>query len=187
MTDANPRRLISSFTLAQITSMCGASASLHGSDGLDKGVVTGLGSDSRSISDGDLFVALVGERFDGHDFLEAVAEQGAAAALVSTLPDEEVLAKLPCILVEDTLVGLQWLQGSLRSSAFLRSSQIDRAHRFQRQDDDQGDPARALERGRCHLCDPRQPEQSHWRAADGVQHASGVRDHRRRNGRQPRR
>ena len=113
MTDANPRRLISSFTLAQITSMCGASASLHGSDGQDKGVVTGLGSDSRSISDGDLFVALVGERFDGHDFLEAVAEQGASAALVSTLPDEEVLAKLPCILVEDTLVGLQWLARDL--------------------------------------------------------------------------
>ena len=43
---------------------------------------TGLSTDSRSIRAGDLFVALRGERFDGHDFLKAAAAAGAAAAMV---------------------------------------------------------------------------------------------------------
>lgn len=41
-----------------------------------------VGSDSRAIEQGDLFVALVGERFDGHDFLTAVRDRGATAAVV---------------------------------------------------------------------------------------------------------
>ena len=43
---------------------------------------TGVSTDSRSIRAGDLFVALRGERFDGHDFLKAAAAASAAAAMV---------------------------------------------------------------------------------------------------------
>jgi UDP-N-acetylmuramoyl-tripeptide--D-alanyl-D-alanine ligase len=39
-------------------------------------------TDSRTVQGGDLFIALEGERFDGHDYLEAVARGGAAAVLV---------------------------------------------------------------------------------------------------------
>jgi len=44
--------------------------------------IRGISSDSRSIRRGDLFVALKGDRFDGHDFVPAVLAQGAAGAIV---------------------------------------------------------------------------------------------------------
>ena len=42
----------------------------------------GISTDSRSIRRGDLFVALRGERFDGHQFVPAVLAKGAAGAIV---------------------------------------------------------------------------------------------------------
>ena len=39
-----------------------------------------VGTDSRALAPGQLFVALRGERFDGHDFVDTAAEAGAAAA-----------------------------------------------------------------------------------------------------------
>ena len=45
-------------------------------------VVTGVSTDTRTITGGDLFVALRGERFDGHDFVRPACEAGAAAVLV---------------------------------------------------------------------------------------------------------
>jgi UDP-N-acetylmuramoyl-tripeptide--D-alanyl-D-alanine ligase len=43
---------------------------------------TGVSTDSRSVGAGDLFVALAGENFDGHDYVAAAFERGAAAAVV---------------------------------------------------------------------------------------------------------
>jgi UDP-N-acetylmuramoyl-tripeptide--D-alanyl-D-alanine ligase len=60
-------------------------------------------SDTRQLQRGDLFAALVGERFDGHDFLRRAASLGAAGAIVSKPIDTE----LPQIVVADTLRGLQ--------------------------------------------------------------------------------
>lgn len=57
-------------------------------------------TDSRKIEDGDCFVALIGEKFDGHDFLEDVYDKGASLAVVSKLNTN---AKIPQILVKDTL------------------------------------------------------------------------------------
>ena len=54
--------------------------------------------DSRRVNPGDLFVALRGDNFDGHDFLPAAASSGAAAALVSTTDG----TALPQLLVADT-------------------------------------------------------------------------------------
>jgi len=59
-------------------------------------------SDTRAIEPGALFVALRGERFDGHDFVPAAATAGAAAALVS----RAVSAPIPQVIVSDTLAGL---------------------------------------------------------------------------------
>jgi UDP-N-acetylmuramoyl-tripeptide--D-alanyl-D-alanine ligase len=45
---------------------------------------TGVATDTRAIAEGDLFVALKGERFDGHDFVGVAQERGAAAAIVAS-------------------------------------------------------------------------------------------------------
>ena len=46
-------------------------------------VATGYSIDSRTIAAGELFFAVRGERFDGHDFVEAALANGAVAAVVS--------------------------------------------------------------------------------------------------------
>ncbi|WP_040161721.1 UDP-N-acetylmuramoyl-tripeptide--D-alanyl-D-alanine ligase [Nigerium massiliense] len=58
--------------------------------------------DSRRVTPGSLFVAIPGERVDGHDYVAGAAGSGAAAALVS----REVDADLPQVLVDDTVAGL---------------------------------------------------------------------------------
>ena len=48
--------------------------------------ISRVSTDSRTIKRGDLFVALRGEHFDAHNFLDQVAKAGAAGALVSQDP-----------------------------------------------------------------------------------------------------
>ena len=70
-------------------------------------VITQVSTDSRTIEKGDLFIALVGEKFDGHNFLEGVCQQGAIGAVVSKpVADVSRLAPLTIIQVKDTLVTL---------------------------------------------------------------------------------
>jgi len=66
---------------------------------------TGVSTDSRSIGRGELFVALRGERYDGHAFVAAVARSGAAAAMVDAGFDATGAA-LPLIVVDDTRLAL---------------------------------------------------------------------------------
>jgi UDP-N-acetylmuramoyl-tripeptide--D-alanyl-D-alanine ligase len=61
---------------------------------------TGVSTDSRSIKSGDLFVALRGERFDGHDFLGTAAAAGAAAAMIDRGYRGEL--PVPALVVDDT-------------------------------------------------------------------------------------
>lgn len=82
-------------------------ATLTGADVLFSGVTT----DSRAVKPGDLFVALRGENFDGHDFLEEVAAKGAVAALVSRTTD----SSLPSLQVADTQRALGKLGAFNRS------------------------------------------------------------------------
>lgn len=63
--------------------------------------------DSRSLSAGALFVAIRGDRFDGHAFVSAARQRGAVGLLVSTPPDAADTAAV--IVVTDTLVALQQL------------------------------------------------------------------------------
>jgi len=64
----------------------------------------GVSTDSRSVARGELFVALRGERFDGHDFLAAAAGRGAAAAMVDA--SYRGTYPLPVIIVDDTKYAL---------------------------------------------------------------------------------
>ncbi len=73
--------------------------SLHGAD-VEFSV---LGTDSRKVIRGQLFVALRGEFFDGHDYLADVAKRGAAAAVVEELQPEVNIAQ---ICVADTRLAL---------------------------------------------------------------------------------
>ena len=69
--------------------------------------------DSRNIADGDLFVALIGERLDGHQFLADVADR--ASGLVVSKADTDL--PLPQWVVEDTTVALGQL-AQLQRDAF---------------------------------------------------------------------
>lgn len=80
---------------------------LHGAD-TD---VTGFAIDTRRIQKGDLFVALPGEHVDGHDFVAAAAEKGAAAALVT----RPVNVDLPQVIVNDTQLALGDLASAVRA------------------------------------------------------------------------
>ena len=51
------------------------------------GTVTGVTSDSRQIASGDLFIPLVGARFDGHDYIDTALSAGAAGCLCSRQPE----------------------------------------------------------------------------------------------------
>jgi UDP-N-acetylmuramoyl-tripeptide--D-alanyl-D-alanine ligase len=67
-------------------------------------------SDTRSLMPGDLFVALRGERFDGHDWLAQAAAAGACAALA----ERGLSGALPGLQVPNTLAGLQQLAAAWR-------------------------------------------------------------------------
>ena len=81
-------------------------APLHGADARFTRVTT----DTRQLAPGDLFVALSGENFDGHAFLNDARKAGAAGALVAS---EQPVA-LPQVVVGDTLKGLQGYAASWR-------------------------------------------------------------------------
>jgi len=78
--------------------------------------VTGISIDTRSLGPGDLFVALKDVR-DGHDFVADALERGAAAALVSRIP--EGCGDAPLLIVPDVLAALAALgaAGRARSAA----------------------------------------------------------------------
>jgi UDP-N-acetylmuramoyl-tripeptide--D-alanyl-D-alanine ligase len=78
-------------------------ARLYGDDVL----MTGVSKDTRDIQVGDLYVALIGEHFDGHQFVEQAGAAGAAGALVSSLqPAGSEAANLPQLQVSDTRIAL---------------------------------------------------------------------------------
>ena len=66
----------------------------------------GVSIDSRTVTPGDLFIALAGPKFDGHDFVAAALERGAAAALVARVPTG-IAADAPLLLVPDTMAALE--------------------------------------------------------------------------------
>jgi len=74
---------------------------------------TGVSIDTRTLRPGDLFVALTAAR-DGHDFVAEALARGAAAALVSRVP-EGVPADAPLLLVPDVLDGLRALGAAARA------------------------------------------------------------------------
>lgn len=93
-------------------------------------------TDSRQIVEGSVFVAIAGERVDGHDYVPRVGAQGAVAAIV----DHEIVdAGVPQIVVEDTVLALGALaKHNIERRRAGNSVYGGRHHRFRRQDHHQG-------------------------------------------------
>lgn len=71
--------------------------------------VSGVSTDSRNIKPGELFLALKGERFDGHQFLSEAVKAGAAALLV--MDDTNLAGETPVIRTDDTLKAFGAIAG----------------------------------------------------------------------------
>ncbi len=77
----------------------------------------GISIDSRSVSIGDLFVAVEGPNFDGHDFVVEALERGASAAVVTRIPADgkQTVNEDRLVIVKDTTVALQSLARAART------------------------------------------------------------------------
>lgn len=77
--------------------------------------VESISTDSRTIKEGDLFFAIKGEHFDGHDFVAEAFKKGASFAVVSQIPqDKEIPFKDRLIFVNDTVTALGKLAKNYR-------------------------------------------------------------------------
>jgi UDP-N-acetylmuramoyl-tripeptide--D-alanyl-D-alanine ligase len=85
-------------------SLAEAAAAIGGSLRGDDARFQGVSTDSRSIGSGELFVAIRGEHFDGHGFLDVARARGASGAMVDTAFDAS--SALSTVTVEDTRKGL---------------------------------------------------------------------------------
>src|ERR1700745_2531653 len=102
-------------SLSQIAKLTGVSLSSgDGSVMIDK-----VSTDSRTLKAGELFVALRGENFDGHNFVESAAQAGAAGAMVDSNWKGQVPENFALIRTKDTLQAYQQLAANYRKSLKL--------------------------------------------------------------------
>src|SRR5438045_9326849 len=102
--------------LSQIATLAGASLSSG-----DGSVIIGkLSTDSRTLNPGELFVALRGENFDGHNFVESAAKNGAAGAIVDSDRKGQVPKNYAVIRTKATLPAYQRLGANYRKSPDLQ-------------------------------------------------------------------
>jgi UDP-N-acetylmuramoyl-tripeptide--D-alanyl-D-alanine ligase len=82
---------------------------------------TGVSIDTRTLQDGDLFFAIKGETRDGHDFVRAAFEKGAAAAVIDEAHAAELSGAGPLFVVKDVQQSLESLgqRARERSTAFI--------------------------------------------------------------------
>lgn len=85
---------------------------VHGEMHGDNVSFASISTDSRQLKPGDLYVALQGQRFDGHDFIQQAQEAGAVAALVQS----DIITSLPYIKVENTRLALGQLAAARRQA-----------------------------------------------------------------------
>ena len=86
-------------------------APLHAQLTGDSVALSGVSIDTRTLKPGELYIAIAGERFNGHDFVDAAKDAGAAAVMVH----EDVECALPQLRVSDTqsalgLLSKFWVQ-----------------------------------------------------------------------------
>lgn len=77
-------------------------------------VVQGYSIDSRTLVPGELFFAVRGERFDGHDYVHTALARGAVAAVIARRQASRFPDKSKLLVVDDTLPALQSLASAVR-------------------------------------------------------------------------
>jgi UDP-N-acetylmuramoyl-tripeptide--D-alanyl-D-alanine ligase len=82
--------------------------------------VIGLSIDSRTLQPGEAYFAIKGEVHDGHDFLAAALQAGAALAVVEAAQRDRFAADAPLLVVEDVLAGLVALAHAARARFYGR-------------------------------------------------------------------
>src|SRR5438876_2424148 len=103
-------------SILEIAEFAGAAVSSgHGKTLIDK-----ISTDSRTLKHGELFVALRGENFDAHSFVESVAKAGAAGAIVDSNWTGKIPENFALIRTEDTLQAYQKLAANYRKSLPLK-------------------------------------------------------------------
>ena len=96
--------------------LLGAAQAMSGKVVGDDVTFTGVSTDSRTVTVGELFIALRGDNFDGHGFVGAAQERGAVAAVVDESGvDASRDAGLPLIVVADTRMALGALAADWRA------------------------------------------------------------------------
>lgn len=83
----------------------------------------GISIDSRTLQAGDLFVALKGPNFDGHDYLADAAAKGAAASMISARP-ASLSDDAPVLEVDDTMAALSRLGRAGRSRSHAKVAAV---------------------------------------------------------------
>ena len=92
------------------------SATLAGESATASTTFNAVSTDSRAVAAGELFIALRGENFDGHEFVTAARERGAVAAVVAADAAESLASVgLPLLIVADTRLALGALAANWRS------------------------------------------------------------------------
>lgn len=105
-----PARL--SFTIGELAAVVGGRC--QGDEGIR---VDGFSIDSRSVRRGQLFIAIRGDRFDGHDFVAQAIARGACGAVVGSGGGD---GQWPGVVVDDTLCALQELGRHVRRASRAR-------------------------------------------------------------------
>jgi len=103
-------------SILEIAEFAGAAVS----SGHRKTLIDKISTDSRTLKHGELFVALRGENFDAHSFVESVAKAGAAGAIVDSNWTGKTPENFALIRTEDTLQAYQKLAANYRKSLPLK-------------------------------------------------------------------
>jgi len=93
------------YTISEMAQACGVSLPST-AVALSDTVITAVSTDSRSITEGSVYFALRGERFDGADFVSGAFKNGASVAVVNEDSISPALAGLPVLPVKDTVLAL---------------------------------------------------------------------------------
>ncbi|WP_268913883.1 UDP-N-acetylmuramoyl-tripeptide--D-alanyl-D-alanine ligase [Lentilactobacillus sp. SPB1-3] len=94
-------------TIAEIAQAIDADTSLISKENLTK-EITSVDFDSRNITEGGLFIPLLGEK-DGHNYIESAAANGAGATLFAKDHENQLPVAIPALLVDDPLKSFQTL------------------------------------------------------------------------------
>ncbi|HET6378942.1 MAG TPA: UDP-N-acetylmuramoylalanyl-D-glutamyl-2,6-diaminopimelate--D-alanyl-D-alanine ligase [Methylocella sp.] len=94
------------------------------SGGIPRGGISGISIDSRTLQKGDLFFAIKGPHSDGHDYVAAAFERGAAAAVVDEAHAGPLQALGPLYVVNEVLPALERLGAAARQRSAARIAAV---------------------------------------------------------------